>query len=216
VNGKTPAAGGNGSKAHPWNSLQAVAATAPGYTYPLLTTAPYRHLNDAKTAWVSTTGPAAGPIKPGDEILLMSGNYGSVNIGQYNSEISNSSFVTVAAAPGQTPVLSSLFAWSTNMWAFVGLKVQSLQAANLSGYALVEVKDQGPTYPTSNIVFEKMTISSQDNVSGWTQAQWVTNARNGFTAQSSAGAANTKCVSMTGSQSPFEKCLNAVCGRDSS
>jgi hypothetical protein len=85
------------------------------------------------------------------------------------------------------------------MWAFVGLKVQSLEAADLSGYALVEVKDGGATYPTKNIVFENMTISSQDDVSGWTQAQWVTNGRNGFIAQSTAGGVDTECISMTGS-----------------
>ena len=43
VNGKTQAAGGNGSQAHPWNSLEAIAAAVTGYPYPLLTTAPYRH-----------------------------------------------------------------------------------------------------------------------------------------------------------------------------
>jgi hypothetical protein len=96
VNGKTPAAGGNGSQAHPWNSLAAMVAATPGYTYPLLTTAAYRHPNAANTANVFTAGPNAGPIKPGDEVLLMSGNYGSVNICQYQAEISNSSFVTVA------------------------------------------------------------------------------------------------------------------------
>ena len=37
-----------------------------------------------------------------------------------------------------------------------------------------------PTFPTSNIVLENMTISSQDNVAGWSKAQWVANARNGF------------------------------------
>jgi hypothetical protein len=199
VNGTTQAAGGNGSQAHPWNSLEAVAAAVTGYPYPLLTTAPYRHLNAAGTAAVFAAGPAGGPIKPGDEILLMSGNYGNVGICQHDTEISNSSFVTVAAAPGQTPVLTSLAVCSTSMWAFDGLKVQSLEAAALSGNPLVSVTDQGASFPTSNIVFENMTISSQDDVSGWTQAQWVANGRNGFRAQSSAGGVNTKCISMTGS-----------------
>jgi hypothetical protein len=198
VNGKTAAAGGNGSPAHPWNSLEAVAAAVTGYAYPLLTTAPYTHLNAAKTAYVFATGPAAGPIKPGDEILLMSGNYGNIGICQYDTEISNSSFVTVAAAPGQTPVLSQLSLCSTTMWAFDGLKVQSLQPAATKEY-MVDVRDQGASYPTSNIVFENMTISSQDDVSGWTQAQWVANGRNGFNGQSSTGGNDTKCISMTGS-----------------
>jgi hypothetical protein len=164
VNGKTQAAGGNGSQAHPWNSLEAVAAAVTGYPYPLLTTAPYRHANATDTAAVFAAGPAAGPIKPGDEILLMSGNYGNVGICQYNTEISNSSFVTVAAAPGQTPVLTALGLCSTSMWAFDGLKVQSLEAAAVGTSFLVGVADQGASLPASNIVFENMTISSQDDV----------------------------------------------------
>ena len=199
VNGQTQAAGGNGSEAHPWNSLSAVTNGVTGYAYPLLSTAPYRHINAAGTAYEFAAGPAAGPIKPGDEILPMSGNYGDIVIGAYDSEISNTAFVTVAAAPAQTPVLTSLFIFSTAMWAFDGLKVQSLQPAAKSGNSLVEVKDQGASYPTSNIVFENMTISSQDDVSGWTQAQWVANGRNGFAAASTAGGPDTKCISVTGS-----------------
>ena len=199
MNGKTQTAGGNGSQAQPWNSLAAVVGTAPGYNYPLLTTAPYTHANAAKTANVVAAGPLAGPIQPGDEILLMSGNYGDFRVCVYNTEILNQAFVTVAAAPGQTPVLTSLLVCSTTMWAFNGLKVQSLVSAAHSTTFLVNIGDQGASYPTSNIVLENMTISSQDDVTGWSQAQWVANARNGFNAQSSAGGNNTKCISLTGS-----------------
>ena len=44
-----------------------------------------------------------------------------------------------------------------------------------------------------------MTISSQDNVSGWSKAQWVTNARNGFSVHTTPGTTATKCISVTGS-----------------
>jgi hypothetical protein len=198
VNGKTPAAGGNGSQAHPWNSLQALFSTETGYAYPLLTSTPYRQVPVPGQPAIVATGPKTGPIKPGDEVLLMSGNYGNVSV-MAGAELTNDDFVTVAAAPGQTPVLTALAVWGTNMWVFSGLKVQSLEAAAVSGAYLVQVKDGGADYPTSNIVFENMTISSQDDVSGWTQAQWVANARNGFFAASTAGGSNTKCISMTGS-----------------
>ncbi len=129
----------------------------------------------------------------------MSGNYGDVLIGGFSPEISNSDFVTIAAAPGQTPVLTSLFIGETNRWVFNGLKVQSLQSAALSGDALVQIKDGGATLPTSDIVLENMTISSQDNAESWSKAQWVANARNGFSALSTPPGTNTKCVSLTGS-----------------
>ena len=197
VNGATQAAGGNGSQAHPWNSLEAVFQTMPGYAYPLLTTAPYRYLSGS--SYVFATGPKAGPIKPGDEILLMSGNYGNITIGDNETEITNSSFLTIAAAPGQSPVLSQLYILSTNMLAFNGLKVEGTMATAASITYLVEVKDQGPDYQASNIVFENMTISTLGADDSWTQAQWLANGRNGFAAQSSAGGGNTRCISMAGS-----------------
>ena len=63
-------------------------------------------------------------------------------------------------------MLTSLAVCSTSMWAFDGLKVQSLEAAAHTSSSLVAVTDQGASFPTSNIVFENMTLSSQDDVSG--------------------------------------------------
>jgi hypothetical protein len=199
VHGKTLAAGGNGSQASPWNNLQALVQAEAGYSFPLLTTAPYRQVPVPGQPAVVATGPKAGPIAPGDEILLMSGNYGDVSISAVYAEMSNSAFVTIAPAPGQTPVLTSLFIGETSKWVIDGLKVQSLQPAARSGNALVQIKDAGATLPTSDIVLENMTISSQDNAEAWSQAQWVADARNGFGAQSTPPGTNTKCVSFTGS-----------------
>jgi hypothetical protein len=199
VHGKTQVAGGNGSQAAPWNNLQALVQAESGYSFPLLTTAPYGQVPVLGKPAVVTTGPKAGPIAPGDEILLMSGNYGDLWLNLYNSEISNSAFITIEAAPGQTPILTSLFVAGTNNWVFNGLKVQSLQALARSGNALVEIKDAGAAFPTSDIVLVNMIISSQDNAESWSQAQWVASGRNGFWAQSSRGGDYTKCVSFTGS-----------------
>jgi Right handed beta helix region len=198
VHGKTQAAGGNGSQAAPWNNLQALVQGEAGYSYPLLTTAPYRQVPVPGQPAVTEVGPKAGPIAPGDEILLMSGNYGDVWINIWNAPISNSAFITIEAAPGQTPILTSLFVAGTNAWVFNGLKVQSLQPAARSGNALVEIKDGGAALPTSDIVLENMSISSQDNAEAWSKAQWAS-ARGGFWALSTAGGAYTKCVSLTGS-----------------
>ena len=199
VHGKTRAAGGNGSQASPWNNLQALVQAQTGYAYPLLTTAPYTQNPGGGQPWVVKTGPNAGPIAPGDEILLMSGNYGKLWLNVWNTEIANSAFVTVAAAPGQSPVLTSLFIAGTNARAFNGLKVQSLQGAAIGGYWLVNIDDFSPTFPTSNIVFQNMRISSQDNVTGWSKAQWVANARNAFFVHTTPGTTATNCISMTGS-----------------
>ena len=179
VHGKTQTAGGNGSQASPWNNLAALVQAKSGYTYPLLTTAAYPHAAAPGQPWVVTTGPKAGPIAPGDEILLMSGNYGDLWLNVWNTEIANSAFVTIAAAPGQTPVLTSLFVAGTKLLGVQRAQGAESVAAALGGHALVDIDDFSPTFPTSNIVLENMTISSQDNVAGWSKAQWVANARDG-------------------------------------
>ena len=158
---KTQPAGGDGTQANPWNNLQALVQAEAGYAFPLLTTAPYRQVPVPGQPAVVAAGPKAGPIAPGDEILLMSGNYGNIWINVSGAKISNSAFITIEPAPGQTPVLTSLLVGGTNEWVFNALKVQSLQPAALSGNALVEIKDGGAAFPTSDIVFENMVISSR-------------------------------------------------------
>ncbi len=206
VHGKTPAAGGNGSQAAPWNSLIGVlngswatpGFSVPGYARPLLSSIPYYHRDTTGKVVDAPDSLGSPPVQPGDTIMLMSGNYGDIYIGIYNLEITNSNFVTVQAAPGQAPVLSTLYLNSTNNWVFNGLKVQSLVKSGNSN-PLIFVQDQGPSLPTANIVFENMTVSSQDDAEAWSKAQWVANARSGFFVYGRAGGANTKCISLTGS-----------------
>jgi hypothetical protein len=212
VNGKSPAEGGDGSQAHPWNSLNAVISTqwwlsgapkASGYTRPLLSSILYLHAVDGKRALVADeTG--APPVKPGDTIKLMSGDYGDLVVGIFNSQTPNSDFVTVEAAPGQTPLFSTLYIRSTNKWVFKGVKVMSLFGTNNNKQGLVTVTDQGASLPTSDIILESMQISTADSTDGWTQEQWVAQGRNGYRELGSPGnGANgvpyTTCVSMAGS-----------------
>ena len=110
VNGKTPADGGDGSPTAPWNSLarrrQLVKAVR-GYTRPLLSSVPYVHIVERQgRASTLRTSSGARRVQPGDTIMLMSGNYGDIVIGDYLQQFDNPGFVTIAAAPGQTPVLS--------------------------------------------------------------------------------------------------------------
>src|ERR1700693_6125171 len=137
VHGKTPAAGGNGSQASPWNSLSGVIAggwgasgfSVPGYTRPLLSSVPYVHVANGQLVAVADQL-GNPPVQPGDAIMLMSGNYGDIGIGDFNLPTTNSDFVTVEAAPGQTPVFSTLLFDRTNKWVFNAIKVQSLMGAN--------------------------------------------------------------------------------------
>ena len=181
VNGKTPAAGGDGSKAAPWNSLQGVLyfRFPQGYTRPLLSSVPYFHVVDGKRVYVADQL-GSPPVQPGDTIKLMSGNYGDIVIGDYLQQVVNPSFVTVEAAPGQTPVFLTLYIRSTNKWVFKGIKVQSLFGTNNNKQSLVTVTDQGASLPTSDIILENLQISTADNTDGWTQEQWVAQGRSGY------------------------------------
>ena len=87
---------------------------------------------------------------------------------------------------------------------FNAIKVQSLIGTNGNAQALITITDQGPSFPTTDIILENMQISSADSTTGWSQAQWVAQARSGFAASGSAGNGtngepNTSCISMAGS-----------------
>ncbi len=174
----------------------------PGYARPLLSSVPYIHFVDGKRVYVADQL-GSPPVQPGDTIELMSGNYGDIGMADYRQQIINPSFVTVEAAPGQTPIFSTLYIRSTNKWVFKGIKVQSLLGAT-NKLSLVTVGDQGPALPTSDIIFENMQISTADSMDGWTKAQWISEARSGFREVGSAGDGTngepyTTCISMTGS-----------------
>lgn len=210
VNGKTPAAGGLGTQAAPWNSLQGVIAgqwgaaiTWPGYTRPLLSSVPYNHPTPAGRI-DAPDALGAPPVNPGDTILLMSGSYGDVTVGNYETPTLNTDWVTVEAAPGQTPVFTTLSIGNTTKWLFVGVKVQSALGTNGNTKALVTVSDGGASWPTSNIVLENLDVSSVDDTTGATQAQWVKQGRTGLVLSGSAGDGTNgepteTCISVTGS-----------------
>lgn len=155
VNGDTLSNGADGSQAHPWKDIQAIFQNVTGYTRPLLST--------AQGASVTLS-----PINPGDEILLNSGTaaqYGRL----LTSPSINSSYVVITAAPGQTPVLSSIGIGGTSRLALIGFAVQQMgttQQLILDGSA------------AGNIVIDHMSLSSADysTASTWTQAQWISNA----------------------------------------
>jgi hypothetical protein len=134
----------------------------------------------------------------------MSGDYGDIVIGDYLQQVVNPSFVTVEAAPGQTPVFSTLYIRSTNKWVFKRIKVQSLFGTNNNKQALVTVTDQGASLPTTDIILKNMQLTTADNTDGWTQQQWAAQGRMGFRefgtpGDGANGVPNTTCVSMTGS-----------------
>jgi hypothetical protein len=196
VKGKTPADGGNGTQAAPWNSLAGVIMdfVPPGYGRPLLASVPYVHVVSGKHIYVADKL-GDPPVQPGDTIMLISGDYGDIAIGDYLQQVANTSFVTVKAVPGETPVFSTLYIRSTNKWVFDGIKVQSFSGTNNNKQAPVTVTDQGASLPTADIILENMQIGTADNTDGWTQEQWMARVRGvGIHAKGRDNGADTTCV----------------------
>lgn len=217
-----------GDEQHPWNSLIGAISgywgtanvisnyTYPGYSRPLLSSVPFWHVTTAGEDGLNA-GEAIGevdvadntgdpPIQPGDTIMLMSGNYGNIFIGAYALSTVNSNWVWIEAAPGQTPVFTTLYAVATNKWVFNGITVQSPKTTPTVNISLVHVGDEGASHPTSDMVFAGMQISSAPSATAvtWTEPEWGTNGRAGITIIGSAGNGTngepyTTCVSITGS-----------------
>ncbi len=104
------AKGNDGSEQKPWRMLSDVLD-------------PASHLVATRTFVHSPTHSPIpinpqGPVKPGDTIVLMSGDYGGVRIPGYV----NDRYISIVAGEGQTPVLSNLFV-SGSHWRFRGLKI---------------------------------------------------------------------------------------------
>ena len=105
-------------------------------------------------------------MQPGDEILLMSGQYGDVNIGIYGTPMTNPAFVTIAAAPGQTPVLATLYIARPTCG---GFSIFGSEPGKDQAWSPSRIKDRRCRPPTS---FSNMqtVIAAPEDVDGWTQA----------------------------------------------
>lgn len=160
---------GDGSSKKPWHTLAEVLNPS----YKLINTMAHGSLySKGKDPDLHEINPKA-PIKPGDTILLMSGDHGSPMI----ANAFNSDFITIAAAPNQTPVIRFTVMMSTSKWIFQGLKFQeqfptggnrnSMPGLVRIGYA----EWQGAA---SDIVFDHDSFSAIDSTAGWTGVEWGT------------------------------------------
>lgn len=158
---------GDGSAAKPWSTLADVVNPA----NKLISTqsyagAAYRNGTDTALHAVNPTG----PVKAGDLILLKSGNHGTPSI----SSMFNSDFITVAAGPGETPVLTGLSIVSSGKWMFQGVKFQAVDPAGASKGVdqLVGLGRGDWNGTTSDIVLDSDSFSTVDSTTGWASSDW--------------------------------------------
>lgn len=167
-----------GDAQHPWDSVQAVfgqnskSLHLTGYPFPLLSSA--------------IGGTSASPIKPGDQILVNSGNYGGLNVGGFNYTVelgaSTAAKLVIAPAPGQTPVLTSVVVGNTHDLVLTGLTIQSPNTSKTTARSLLLNVYPDNYGTTKNVIFDHLRISSAPDLAtllGWTQAQWLANVNGG-------------------------------------
>ena len=166
----------NGSAEHPWRNLQEVLNDG------LIASSTYRtpyHPGDALQA-----SSRRGVVQPGDVLYLRSGDQGEVTLrGAYNAR-----FITVAAAPGALPVIRKLNIYSGSHWDFEGMRFESLNSTGVYAqggtpkpdYYLVKMTAAGFQGPLDNIVIENSTFQSAEDVSKWSQQDWMEKRASGL------------------------------------
>ena len=170
-----------------------VSIVADGCTMPKMPASRHYYYVDPVHGKITNNGSEAAPwdtlanvvskkfltsiVKPGDVIYLMTGNHGFVAI----SNIHNADFITIEAAPGQTPVLGYLTMSNVEKFIIHGLKFQSLKNGDWHSLFSVGASNFAATSGTSrDIIFDGNLVSTQDDISTWTQADWLSKARSGI------------------------------------
>lgn len=169
----------DGSAARPWRTLSEVAtAGLLGFQrYPTPYVQGSQLLPPKKTA----------KVFPGDVIILKSGNHGDISLtGAYNSN-----FITIMAAPGETPVLSRLKITGGSRWVFEGLTFESLNRnatypsyvnksySTSNDFWTVSARADATWGPLDNIIVNGSTLQSKADTSAWTRLDWLTKRASG-------------------------------------
>ncbi len=154
----------DGSMERPWRTLAEVLDPAGR----LISTKALLKSSPTAEFILSNVNPN-GPVKPGAILHLMSGNHGTPQVRQYV----NDDFISVVAAPGQTPVLDALSISGSSRWLFRGLKFQGARGPDKRYNYLVDVGQNTSLGPSENIIFAENSFSTQDQVAGWTAEDWT-------------------------------------------
>lgn len=158
ING-TPS--GDGSKENPWQSLTDVIKSGmiESQAWNAL---PYK----AEISYLIPRNQGA-PIRGGDTLYLMSGNYGNLFLQGYY----NTAPITLKAYPGQKPVFNAISLQAGSNWTFDGITILKPEENATTG-PLFSAKKHSWQGPISNITIQNSYISSAQNVDGWTTDQW--------------------------------------------
>ncbi len=161
---------GDGSAAHPWRTLAEVERAGLFATRPSFW--------DAAIGRMVTPNPDA-PIHAGDTVYLLNGDHGALSIkgasGKTLVGYANSDFITIEAAPGQTPVVRGLEIKGGAKWVFRGLTFESINDTGKFATFPGQVPDRALVEllgPHENIILDNNNFLSAPDVSKWSIMDW--------------------------------------------
>jgi hypothetical protein len=164
-------ASGDGSRAHPWRTLAEVEHDGLFATKPSIL--------ERATGGMAKANPGA-PIQPGDTVYLLSGDHGAVTLqgffGKTLVGYANNDFITIEAAPGQTPVLRKLQIIGGSKWVFRGLTFQNVNDTGKyarGGSAQADLYMVTLRGPHENIILDRNKFLSAPDVSKWSRMDWM-------------------------------------------
>jgi len=151
----------DGSIAHPWKTLQEVVDSNKIQTQAFASN-PY---NPGDTLKPKNLG---APVTAGDTILLNTGYHGDIAI----QAALNADYITIAAAPGQSPRVNHLLLSGASRWRIHGLIVSA--AFDTVGHSrdLLFINSEGWPGPSREITVENCSLYTVKDASAWTMTQW--------------------------------------------
>lgn len=159
----------DGSLEKPWKSLQEVFDSG------LVESQAWDALPYNETRSLVPLNPGA-PVRAGDTIWLHSGNYGDFSIQGYH----NKSAITIAAAPNSSPSFGMFHLRACSEFNIKGLIVSPKYSNNTEKRTLINIENHGWWGPTDHVTVEDCKLSSADDTSQWTVADWNERSCNGI------------------------------------
>lgn len=112
---------------------------------------------------------AINNVQGGDTISLLNGNYDNLTISGKN----NSSFVTIRAYTGATPVFTSIDVHNSSYWKLFGIDIKPRYSSGADGTEALKLDGDFLT-------IENCIINYSDDISGWTASDWLARTGNGI------------------------------------
>ena len=111
---------------------------------------------------------AINNVQGGDTISLLTANYGDLIISGKN----NSSFVTIRAYTGATPLFTIIDLHNSSYWKLFGIDIKPRYSNGADGKNAVNLDGNYLTIKNCNINYS-------DDISGWTDSDWLARTGNG-------------------------------------